>query len=264
MKKTMTLANQASYDLYGSTQNDKFILYLHGGGLVYGSKNDLPSDLIDRFLKKGYSVLALDYRLAPNSSLAEIIDDLETSVELLYNTIIKGGHFGICGRSAGAFLMLQLTKRLKEKNQTPDFLVNFYGYTDLKFINEERTLLPQKISSKQIEGTELKKPIWDDPLMSRYLLYHYAVQQNLLPSFYGVDFPGEFTLSREILHSFPKIFSSASSTDEEVPFRYSKMIGRSIPDSLFVPVYYLPHDFLKESNKSEVQVVLDKLTNWLP
>ncbi|MGM0165489.1 hypothetical protein IGI39_000431 [Enterococcus sp. AZ135] len=264
MKKTMTLTNQANYDLYETTQNDKFVLYLHGGGLVYGSKNDLPRDLRDRFLQRGYSVLALDYRLAPNSSLVEILDDLETSVAFLCNTIIKGASFGICGRSAGAFLMLQLTQRLKEKNQAPDFLVNFYGYTDLTFINEERTLLPQKISSKQIEGTELKKPIWDDPLMSRYLLYHYAVQQNLLPSFYGVDSPDEFALSKEILHSFPKTFSSASSSDEEIPFRYSKMIGRSIPDSLFVPVYYLPHDFLKESNKSEVQVVLDKLADWLP
>jgi len=118
----MTLTNQANYDFYETTQNDKFVLYLHGGGLVYGSKNDLPRDLRDRFLQRGYSVLALDYRLTPNSSLAEILDDLETSVALLCNTIIKGASFGICGRSAGAFLMLQLTQRLKEKNQTPDFL----------------------------------------------------------------------------------------------------------------------------------------------
>ena len=68
----------------------------------------------------------------------------------------------------------------------------------------------------------MKKPIWDDPLMSRYLLYHYAVQQNLLPSFYGVDSPDEFALSKETLYSFPKTFSSASSSDEEIPFRYSK------------------------------------------
>lgn len=264
MKKTITLANQASYDLYGSTQNNKFVLYLHGGGLVYGSKNDLPSDLRDRFLQRGYSVLALDYRLAPNSSLAEILDDLATSVELLCKTILKEKSYGICGRSAGSFLMLQLTKRLQEKNQAPDFLVNFYGYTDLTFINQERTLLPQKISSKQIEGIELDEPIWDDPFMSRYLLYHYAVQQQLLLSFYGVDSLDEFAISKEILQSFPKTFSSASSSDEEIPFRYSKMIGRSIPDSLFAPVYYLPHDFLKENSKSEVQVVLAKLADWLP
>jgi len=63
---------------------------------------------------------------------------------------------------------------------------------------------------------------------------------------------------------FQKHLAAPALLMKKSPFVIAKMIGRSIPDSLFVPVYYLPHDFLKESNKSEVQVVLDKLADWLP
>ena len=50
--------------------------------------------------------------------------------------------------------MLQLTKQLQTLNLTPQFLVNFYGYTDLEFIKEPRKLLKQAISAKEIPSTK--------------------------------------------------------------------------------------------------------------
>ena len=36
------------------------ILYFHGGGLVYGTRNDFPESYLTRFLHAGYDFLALD------------------------------------------------------------------------------------------------------------------------------------------------------------------------------------------------------------
>lgn len=263
MKKTINLANGAAVDSYSTDNDQKVVLYFHGGGLIYGSKNDLPSELKNRFLAKGYTVLAVDYLLAPNSPLPEIVAALEESFYLLKESVIGDRPFGFCGRSAGGYLMLLLTKRLLAKNISPDFLVNFYGYTDLAFIQDTRQLLPMTIEKDQVATVNLQEPVWDDPLMARFLLYHYGVQQNLLPEYYGIDADEEFSITDAELVQFPPTFSSASTSDKEVPFRYSKKISRLIPDSSFKPVYYLDHDFLKEVHKPEVQQVLQVLEDWL-
>ncbi len=263
LKRTITLANGAQVDCYPAESEQKIVIYFHGGGLIYGSKNDLPSGLKDTFLAKGYTVLAVDYLLAPNSSLPEILTALEETFYLLKDSLIGNHRFGFCGRSAGGYLMLLLTKKLFAKQLSPDFLVNFYGYTDLSFIHEERKLLPLTIEKEQVAAIDLEAPVWDDPLLSRFLLYHYAVQQNLLKDFYGINALEEFTISDSDLQQFPRTFSSCSTSDKEVPFSYSKKIGRTIPNSSFKPVYYLDHDFLKEIDKPEVQKILQALQDWL-
>lgn len=263
MKKIITLTNGAAVAIYPATSEKKVVLYFHGGGLIYGSKNDLPSELSEGFLTKGYTVLAVDYLLAPNNTLPEIVDTLEESFYLLKDSVFGDRPFGFCGRSAGGYLMLLLTKRLLAKGISPDFLVNFYGYSDLAFIQQDRQLLPMTIEKEQLAAVELTEPVWDDPLMTRFLLYHYAVQQKLLPEYYGVDSDEAFSVTDADLAQFPRTFSSASTSDKEIPFSYSKKIGRLIPDSCFKPVYYLEHDFLKEVHKPEVQKVLQALEDWL-
>ena len=94
MKKTITLANGAAVDSYSTDNDQKVLLYFHGGGLIYGSKNDLPSELKKRFLAKGYTVLAVDYLLAPNSTLPEIVAALEESFYLLKESVIGDRPFG--------------------------------------------------------------------------------------------------------------------------------------------------------------------------
>ena len=148
----------------------------------------------------------------------------------------------------------------------PQLLVNFYGYTDLEFIKEPRKLLKQAISAKEIAAIDQTKPVWDDPFLSRYLLYHYSIQQALLPHFYGLPENGDwsaYALSDETLKTFPPCFSTASSSDEEVPFRYSKKIGRTIPESTFKAVYYLEHDFLKQTKDPSVIALFEQLDSWL-
>jgi acetyl esterase/lipase len=265
MKTTIQLPNGAAADIYQSTnsQPQKTVIYLHGGGLIYGSKNDLTEELKQTFMQNDYQVIALDYLLAPNTSLPIILTTLEESITLLKEEVIQTASFGLCGRSAGSFLMLQLVKR--GVIAPPDFLVNFYGYTDLTFIDSSRKLIDQTITEQDIQQIDQQTPTWDDPFLRRVLLYHYAVQHQTTSTFYGLtkQMLDAFTITEDELQSFPTCFSSASSSDEEIPFHYSKMLGKSIPNSTFVPVYYLEHDFLKRAQDTQVQNVLKRLNDWL-
>ncbi|MGM0123097.1 hypothetical protein IGI37_000463 [Enterococcus sp. AZ194] len=265
MKKTIQLPNGSTVDCYQTAtgQTKKALLYFHGGGLVYGTKNDLPEDLKQIFLKNNYEVYAFDYLLAPNASLEQSLQMLEESVQYVKETYLEHYSYGFCGRSAGSFLMLQLTKKAAQLR--PDFLINFYGYTDLNFITTPRQLVATTIDQKEIQSINTLSSVWDDPFLERYLLYHYAVQNALLFDWYGLtpEAATNYFLTDAILATYPPCFSTASTTDKEIPFRYSKHLARAIPESQFVPLYYLEHDFLKKTEDPAVKSLLEKLDVWL-
>ncbi|EOI6018919.1 alpha/beta hydrolase [Enterococcus hirae] len=266
MKETKQLANGLSVTIYPAAQETpKYIFYFHGGGLIYGSKNDLPESLKELFVSKGYTILALDYLLAPNSSLEEIIGTLIESFNLLKDTLIQNQPFGFCGRSAGSYLMFQLAKYLTQKQQAPKFLINFYGYTDFNYLQKQSPLITHQITETEISTIDQHTKVADDPLFTRVLLYHYGNQHGCLPEYYGLLGKEEekFTIQPADLIHFPPCFSTASTTDKEIPFSYSKKISKQIPNSTFYPVYDLEHDFLKQTKEPQVQEVLTKLADWL-
>ena len=86
------------------------LLYFHGGGLVYGSKDDLPALHLQTLCEQGFRIIAFDYPLAPQASIGEILEDVIASV----NAYIQGSvdpsaaslPFFLWGRSAGAYLCL--------------------------------------------------------------------------------------------------------------------------------------------------------------
>lgn len=267
MERMIQLTNGATAKLIApnTVEKEKYILYLHGGGLVYGSKADFPQILEKLFLKHGFAVITLDYLLSPNSPLTEIVEELAASFTELRKKVIKEAEFLFCGRSAGGYLMQLLTDRLLQGPQPPTGLINFYGYYDLAFAENVRKLAPQTITAEELKGIDKKDLVWDDPLLSRYLLYLYAVQNRSLLRYYGVTAENRdrFELTAEELKKFPPVFSSASSTDEEVPFKYSKTLAKLNTAGTFKPVYYLPHDFLKEESDPSVLQVIEALGDWL-
>jgi acetyl esterase/lipase len=52
------------------------ILWLHGGGLILGSRRMLPADQARRYIEAGFAVVAADYRLAPEEKVAAIVGDV--------------------------------------------------------------------------------------------------------------------------------------------------------------------------------------------
>ena len=72
------------------------ILYFHGGGLLYGTRTDLPELHLKTLTEAGFGIIAYDYPLAPSAKLDLILEDICSSVShylenfLLYKEACAG------------------------------------------------------------------------------------------------------------------------------------------------------------------------------
>ncbi len=108
------------------------LVRVHGGALIMGVR-EMGMDLYDRFLKDGYAIVNIDYRLAPETKLPDIIEDLEDVFAWIheYGEKLLGvdtSKIAVIGDSAGGYLTLVSGFRVKPK---PAVLVVLWGYGDL-------------------------------------------------------------------------------------------------------------------------------------
>ncbi len=90
------------------------LINLHGGAFMWGSGSGALVEAIPVAVAAGCPVVALDYRLAPESTFPAAIDDVQAAYEaLLKSTPAKS--IGLYGCSAGAMLTAQCVGRLAER-----------------------------------------------------------------------------------------------------------------------------------------------------
>jgi acetyl esterase/lipase len=84
---------------------------LHGGGFIFGNRTGCRKPLRDRLLEAGYVVISIDYRLAPETKLEEIVEDVKDACKWvrekgpeLFN--IDPSRIAVGGGSAGGVLAL--------------------------------------------------------------------------------------------------------------------------------------------------------------
>ena len=109
------------------------ILYIHGGGLMMVSRRAMPPRWeLERFTATGYTVVTIDYRLAPATKLPEIVQDVTDAYAWMRaqapSLNIDPTRIAVMGMSAGAYLALVAGYRL---NPRPKAVVSFYGYGDI-------------------------------------------------------------------------------------------------------------------------------------
>lgn len=86
------------------------LIYMHGGGLEGGDKGDAHIPL-SYLAQKGIAVVSVNYRIYPEASYPEFIDDCACAVSWAYHNMKNYGtckHFFIVGSSAGGYLAMML------------------------------------------------------------------------------------------------------------------------------------------------------------
>ena len=98
-----------------------------------GNRQGLDQVQADKYLSAGYTIIAIDYRLAPQAKLPQIIQDLEdahrwvrTDGPKLFR--IDPNRVAVVGPSAGGYLALIAGFVLAPR---PKAVVSFYGYGDI-------------------------------------------------------------------------------------------------------------------------------------
>ena len=59
-------------------------MYLHGGALIAGNRGMMYDEVADLLTNNGYSIVSIDYRLAPETKLPFIIEHIEDAWRWLH------------------------------------------------------------------------------------------------------------------------------------------------------------------------------------
>jgi acetyl esterase/lipase len=108
------------------------IVWLHGGALIMGSRGGIPKQLLELSQEHGFVLVSLDYRLAPETKLPEIIADVRDGLKWVRESGPKLFHADpsrlvVAGASAGGYLAL-MSGTMK---QPPNAIVSYWGFGDV-------------------------------------------------------------------------------------------------------------------------------------
>lgn len=261
-------------DFYRISNDNKMrpvIVWIHGGALIWGSSNSLPKEQLEFYLNAGYSVLSIDYRLAPETKLHEIIEDIKDAIIWIQNNSIQlqinpKGIF-VIGHSAGGYLALMTCFDL---NNPPRAIVSFYGYCDIqsKWCNQPDSfyinfgLVPKEKAFKLIHNSVISNASSND----RFDLYLYCRQQGIWTNIVSGHDPikepeyfNQFCPIKNINSSFPPVLLIHGDNDTDVPFKQSVLMDEALSlkniDHQFIRMNGFGHAFDKlEGGFSNTQI----------
>jgi acetyl esterase/lipase len=122
-------------DVYG--YQDVFVrpavVWIHGGALIMGHRGQIDGRVKEHMLEKGYVLISVDYRLAPETPLPAIIQDLTDAFEWIRRDgsrlfHIDPARIAVAGGSAGGYLTLVSGYRVRPR---PTVLLSLWGYGDV-------------------------------------------------------------------------------------------------------------------------------------
>ncbi len=223
------------------------VMWIHGGALIFGSRDTVRPDQLQRYLDAGFVLISIDYRLAPETKLPAILSDLRDAYRWvrekgpsLYS--IDPDRIAIVGNSAGGFLALTAGYALSPR---PKAIVSFYGYGD---IAGDWTTRPnpdylglKPVLEAEAESVVGDEPVSESPIFPRVVYYNYCKQHGLWPlRVAGLD---PVTQRRELeglspIHhlgpDYPPTLLLHGDRDRDVPFEASERMAAAL-DSARVP-----------------------------
>ncbi|GAB5558528.1 MAG: hypothetical protein SynsKO_01750 [Synoicihabitans sp.] len=109
------------------------VIWIHGGGLIFGTRLWAPQAQLQRYLEAGYVLISIDHRLVPETKIPDILEDVKdaygwvrTEGAELYN--IDPDRIVVAGASSGGYLSLVSGYMLQPR---PAAIVSLYGFGDL-------------------------------------------------------------------------------------------------------------------------------------
>ena len=220
------------------------IVWIHGGALIMGHRESVMGRLRALAKERGYAIVSIDYRLAPETKLPEIISDIEAAFRWVAGDgarqfRLDPDRMVVSGGSAGGYLTLVTGYRARPK---PKALVAFWGYGDLdgdwySKPSPHPRHNPRKISREeslqQTDGTAIS-----DARRRRGnggLIYLHCRQNGSWPKEVSgfdpiteADKIAPFEPVRNVTKDYPPTFLIHGTQDTDVPFEQSKMMAEQL------------------------------------
>jgi acetyl esterase/lipase len=241
-------------DVYrpSSGKNRPVAVWIHGGALIMGDRRGIDKKLCDALLSAGYVVVSIDYRLAPETKLPAILDDVRDAFAWVGAQAspawgARGDRIAVLGGSAGGYLTL-VTGYLIEPR--PAALVSFWGYGDIAgpWYSRPDTFyrrqpLVSEAEARASVGTHVVAE--PPPRNNRSRFYLYCRQNGLWPKeVTGHDPDTEpkafdrFCPARNVNRQYPPTFLIHGTNDTDVPHEQSVLMDRELTRQ------HVPHEFI--------------------
>lgn len=166
------------------------IVWIHGGALIMGHREGIDGRIKKMAEGGGYILVSIDYRLAPESQLPAIIEDVEDAFAWIRENgptkfHADVGRLAVAGGSAGGYLTLTAGYRVQPR---PTALVSLWGYGDLVGEWYSKPSPHARHHVSKLSAEEARKQVMGPPISDSRdrkgdggAFYQYCRQQGIWP-----------------------------------------------------------------------------------
>ena len=214
------------------------VVYIHGGALIMGGREWISGSHRDRYLGAGYTIVSIDYRLAPETKLPDIIDDLTRAFRWIDDSAagllrVDTSRMAVIGHSAGGYLTLMAGLVAEPK---PQALVSYYGYGDLvgEWYSEpdafyrQRDIVTEADARAAVGAATISNGSGHD---DRWKFYLYCRQQGLWPYEVGGGDLASLSPYCPLQHvdaDYPPTLLLHGDEDTDVPYEQSTLMAQAL------------------------------------
>ena len=228
------------YRVTGSTSRPA-IVWIHGGALISGNRANLHPFQLQKYLDAGFNVISIDYRLAPETKLKFILEDLRDAFKWVRTkgsslAGIDPRRIGVVGHSAGGYLALMSGVCVKPR---PKAIVAFYGYGDIagEWYSRPDPFYCQKpaVPKDEAYASVGHGTISETTAPERYKFYLYCRQNGLWPKEVAGHDPDldskafdPFCPIRNVTRKYPPTLLLHGDQDTDVPYEQSVLMAKML------------------------------------
>lgn len=226
-----------------STEIRPVLVWIHGGALIMGSRAQVPRDLLDLCRTERFALVSIDYRLAPQAKLPQIIEDVQAAFRWIREKGPEAAHLDprkvvVSGGSAGGYLTLMTGICVEPR---PTALVAYWGYGDVdgdwytkpsEFYRKSKPILDRDETFKALAPDVVTAPADKAQAEARSKFYLYLRQNGLWTREVSGLEPGpkldRYCPVRNVTASYPPVMLLHGTEDTDVPYELSAAMAKEL------------------------------------